>query len=305
MQHRFSRVLEFWDRSSELSIKNKDYRNFVNVLFSFLLKYDIKNKDLTTSLLIQNKKNISAHIAAKENGIVAGLDEFMLLNKDLKLKFLKKDGSKIKNGDVIVKLHGNAKKILERERVNLNLLQRMSGIATLTNKLNKKLENNTKIAATRKTLWGLLDKKAVSLGGGLTHRLNLNDGVIIKDNHLKILNYGIEKALKMVQNKPKYIEIEVESKKQAFEAAKSIKKIIQNGNKGIYAIMLDKIKPKEIKSIIKDLKRQDLYNYTLLEASGDINENNLSQYKNCGVDVISMGQVTNSSKALNMSLDIK
>ena len=300
---RSSLVLEFWDRSRELSIKNNDYRNFVNGLFLLLLKYDIKNKDFETSSLIANSKNISAYIAAKEEGVIAGLEEFGFLNKDLKLKFMKKDGSKIKNGDVIVKIHGDAKKILKRERINLNLLQRMSGIATLTNKLNKKLKNNIKIAATRKTLWGLLDKKAVSIGNGLTHRLNLNDGVIIKDNHIKILNYGIEKALKTTQNKSKYIEIEIENKKQAFEAAKSIKKIIQNGNKNLYAIMLDKIKPKEIKSIIKDLKRQDLYNYVLLEASGNINENNLPQYKDCGVDIISMGQITNSAKALNMSME--
>ncbi len=305
MQPRYDRVLEFWDRSGELSIKNKDYRNFVNKLFSLLLKSDIKNKDLTTSSLIPNNKNISAYIVAKENGIIAGLEEFKFLNKDLKLRFFRNDGDKIKNRDVIIKIYGDAKKILERERINLNLLQRMSGIATLTNQLNNKLKNNVKIVATRKTLWGLLDKKAVSIGNGLTHRLNLNDGIIIKDNHLKILNHDIKNALKIVKNKSKYIEIEVENKKQAFEAAKYIKKIIQNGNKNIYAIMLDKIKPKEIKSIIKNLKRQYLYNYVLLESSGNINENNLQEYKDCGVDIISMGQITNSAKVLNMSIEVK
>lgn len=305
MQHRDDRVLEFWDRSSELSIKNKNYRNFVNGIFSLLLKSDIKNKDLTTNSLIANKKNISACIVAKENGVIAGLEEFGFLNKDLKLKFLKKDGSKIKNGNVIVKIYGDAKKILERERTNLNLLQRMSGIATLTNQLNRKLKNNTKIAATRKTLWSLLDKKAVSIGGGLTHRLNLNEGVIIKDNHLKMLNCNIEKALKMVRNRSKYIEIEVESKKQAFEAAKAIKELIEKENKNIFAIMLDKIKPNEIKKITKELKKQSLYRDVLFEASGNINENNLQEYADCGIDVISMGQITNSAKVLNMSMEVK
>mgnify|MGYP001571642093 CR=1 FL=1 len=159
MQHRADRVLEFWDRSKELSIKNNDYKNFVDGLFSLLLKYDIKNKDLTTSSLIQNKKNISAYIVAKENGVIAGLEEFKFLNKDLKLKFFKKDGNKIKNGDVIVKIYGNAKKIFERERTNLNLLQRMSGIATLTDQLNKKLKNNNLIILINNNSCKLLNKK--------------------------------------------------------------------------------------------------------------------------------------------------
>jgi nicotinate-nucleotide pyrophosphorylase (carboxylating) len=260
---------------------------------------------LTTYSLISNNKNITACIIAKENGIVAGLEEFAFLNKDLKLEFFKNDGSKIKNGDIIAKIGGSAKKILSRERTNLNLLQRMSGIATLTCELNEKLNNNIKIAATRKTLWGLLDKKAVGLGGGLTHRLNLSDGIVIKDNHLKILNYGIEKALNILKNKPKCIEIEVESKKQALNAANIIKKTHNKNRKNLFAIMLDKIPPKETKLIIKNLKKRGLYDYVLLEASGNIKEDNLLQYKDCGADVISMGLITNSAKALNMSTEIK
>ena len=307
MQHRDKLVLEFWDRKKGLSIKNRDYRNFLVEFFDLKLKNDIKNIDLTTNSLIKKNQNISAVITAREYGIFAGFEEFRFLNKDLKLKFFKKDGDKIKNNDVIIEINGNSRKILSRERTGLNLLQRMSGIATLTCTLNKKLKNNAKIAATRKTLWGLLDKKAVKIGGGLTHRLNLNDGIIIKDNHLKILDYDIERILNDIKNKSKYIEIEVENKKQALIAANAIKKLIgENKSKknSLFAIMLDKINPNEIKSIIKDLKNLDLYNYVLLEASGNINHGNLLKYANCGVDIVSMGYLTNPGKSLNMSMEM-
>ena len=302
MQRRGDRILKFWDRSQKLSVKNKDYREFANRLLNILLNNDIKNGDLTTNCLIKNDKNISAFIVAKEEGIVAGLDEFKLLNHDLRLEFLKNDGDKIKKGDVLIKMNGNAGSILEKERTSLNLLQRMSGIATMTNALNKKLKNKIKLAATRKTLWGSLDKKAISLGGGLTHRLNLSDGILIKDNHLKMLNNNLKKAVNSAKNKSKYIEIEVESKRQALIAAESINKL---NNNSLFAIMLDKIPSKEIRTIIGYLKKQNLYQKILFEASGNINPNNLTEYKDCEVDIVSMGCLTNSARILNMSLEIE
>ncbi|HLC62544.1 MAG TPA: carboxylating nicotinate-nucleotide diphosphorylase [Candidatus Nanoarchaeia archaeon] len=299
-------ILEFWDRKKELGIKNKEYAKFANDLIGILLKHDINKGDTTSNSLIKNKE-ITAVIIAKEKGIVAGLEEFSLINKDLKLKFLKKDGDKIKYGDVLIEISGNANKILERERVSLNLLQRMSGIATNVNKLNKKLNNKIKLAATRKTLWELLDKKAVSIGGGLTHRLNLNDGVIIKDNHLKILNDNFESIINSVKFKSKYIEIEIEDKNQSFDAARIITEIKKDKKlKNIlFAIMFDKIPPNEIKEIINDLKDKKLYDDILFEASGNINEINLTDYADCGVDVVSIGSITNSAKILDMSLEIK
>ena len=299
-------ILEFWDRKKELGIKNKEYAKFANDLIGILLKHDINKGDTTSNSLIKNKE-ITAVIIAKEKGIVAGLEEFSLINKDLKLKFLKKDGDKIKYGDVLIEISGNANKILERERVSLNLLQRMSGIATNVNKLNKKLNNKIKLAATRKTLWELLDKKAVSIGGGLTHRLNLNDGVIIKDNHLKILNDNFESIINSVKFKSKYIEIEIEDKNQSFDAARIITEIKKDKKlKNIlFAIMFDKIPPNEIKEIINDLKDKKLYDDILFEASGNINEINLTDYADCGVDVVSIGSITKSAKILDMSLEIK
>ncbi len=301
MRHREKLVLEFWDRSKKLSIKNSGYRNFANELFELLLKNDIKNGDLTTESMITSKP-VSACVVAKENGILAGIDEFKLLNKGLRLKFLKKDGDKIKSGDILIKIEGNANKILEKERISLNVLQRMSGIATLTNNLTAKLSFKIKIAATRKTLWGSLDKKAVSIGGGLTHRLNLSDGILVKDNHLKILDCNIEKAFELIKKKSRYVEIEVENRKQVFAAAETVKKIKE---KTLFAMMFDKINPDEIKSIVEDFKNRGLYDKILFEASGNINEDNLKNYADCGVDVISMGCLTNSAKTLNISLEIE
>lgn len=303
MQHRERLVLEFWDRGGELGIKNKKYRNFVGKLFSMLLKHDLGNGDLTTASLIKKNKNISAAIIAKEDGILAGIEELEFLNSDLKIKPRKREGDEIKVKDVLLEISGDAQKILGRERTSLNLLQRMSGIATFTHNLSRKL-GSIRIAATRKTLWGSIDKKAVSVGSGLTHRLSLSDGIIIKDNHLKLLNYDIEKALKLAKNRQKYVEVEVEGKKQALAAAKAIKRLVDKGDKSLFAIMFDKMPPEEIKAIVTELKKQDLYDDILLEASGGINPKNLGEYAGCSVDVISMGCITNSAKALDMSMEI-
>ncbi len=297
-------VLEFWDRSKELTIKNKEYKDFTHKLFLLLLESDIKNGDLTSDAIIKNGKSISAVIVAKENGLLAGLEEFKSLNSDLKLKFLKKDGDRIKNKEIIAEIRGNAIKILERERTNLNLLQRMSGIATLVDSLNKKIESKVKIAATRKTLWGLLDKKAVSIGHGLTHRLSLSDCIIIKDNHLKIAGYDFGKAISSAKAKSRFIEIEVEDKRQALKAAAAIKNATNKHNKNLFALMLDKISPDSIIQIISELKKLGLYDYVLLEASGGINSKNIMGYADCGADVISAGFITNSAKVLDMSQEI-
>ena len=303
MQDRNKRILEFWDRGKELTIKNKEYNNFVNQVLSMLLKQDINRGDLTTNSLIKENKEICAVFIAKENGIFAGLEEFELFNRDLKIYPLKNDGDKIKQGEILIEIKGNARKILERERVSLNLLQRMSGIATVTNKSINTVHNKIKIAATRKTMFGNIDKKAVSIGGGLTHRLNLNDGIIIKDNHLKILKYDIKKSLELVKNKSRYIEIEVENREEALTSAKSIKKIANN--KSLFAVMLDKIQPEDAKYIIKELKNQDLYENILFEASGNISPSNVLKYANTGVDVISMGYLTHSARVLGISQEIK
>ena len=175
---------EFWDRSGELGISNKRYANYIKNMINDKLIEDCANEDITTSSLIGKNKRIMAEVVAKQDGILAGIDEASLF--DLSIKKLKNDGNRIKKGDKILEIHDHAKKILSNERALLNILQRMSGIATMAYNLRSKTKNNCLIAGTRKTLFSLLDKKALSVGGALTHRLSLRDSILIKENHLQL-----------------------------------------------------------------------------------------------------------------------
>ena len=306
-------VLEFWDRSKNLNISDKKYQSYVNKTIDEKLKEDYYKKDLTTNSLISRDKKIKAVIVANQDGIVAGIDEISAFLKKVKIKIIKSrmDGNKIKNRGIILEIHGNARKILSYERTLLNILQRMSGIATLTYNIRKLTENNCFISGTRKTLFSLIDKKSVSVGGGLTHRLNLSDFILIKDNHLKLLNTGIEKASKSANKskKTKYVEIEVKNEKEALEAAETIFSL---KSKKSFAIMFDNMGASMIKNAIVNTnnilknKNNDKKNkrIVLFEASGGVNESNIAEYSKTGVDVISLGSLTHSVKAFDLSLEI-
>ncbi len=309
-------VLEFWDRSQYLNINNKSYQNYINKTLNEKLKFDVSYGDVTTNSLINKNKNINAIIIAKQDGIIAGIDEISLAlkNKKIKINKNKKDGDKIKKGSIILEIYGNARKILAYERTLLNIIQRMSGIATLTYNTKKLIKNKCFISATRKTMFSLIDKKAVSAGGGLTHRLNLNDSILIKDNHLKLLNGNIERALKLANKnkKAKYVEIEIKNEKEALEAVRAIKKI---KSKKLFAIMFDNMEAQLIKATIKKINNAFNKNINnekfknkriiLFEASGNINEKNILEYSKTGVDAVSLGFLTHSARAFDMSLDIK
>lgn len=306
---------EFWDRSEKLSVHNEDYSLYAGKLISEKLIEDCANNDLTTGSLISKHKKIKATVVAKQDGIIAGLDESFLF--DLKIKKLKNDGDNIRKGDFILEIHDNARKILRYERTLLNLLQRMSGIATSTHNLKKSIRGKCFIAGTRKTLF-LFDKKAVSIGGGLTHRLNLKDLILIKDNHLKLLGNDIGGALKLANrnSKVKYIEIEVKNGKEALESARTILRL---RSKKSFAVMFDNMDAQTIKdTIIKInniLKKEKPENkrygngiankkVILFEASGGITEKNILEYSKTGVDAISSGMLTHSAGALDLSLEI-
>jgi nicotinate-nucleotide pyrophosphorylase (carboxylating) len=248
-------VLEFWDRNGNLNLKNKNYRSFVRKLVEGQLKEDIGRDDITTESTILKDKKIKAEIISNQSGVVAGIEESSLFTKKDKLIKIKKDGDIVRKGDIIIEIIGPANDILGYERTLLNILQRMCGIATETYNTKKLIKNKCKITATRKTLLHLIDKKAVVIGGGLTHRLNLNDFILIKDNHLKILNNNIKKALMLaVKNgKSKHIEIEVKNEKEALEAANSIKRLKSNKN---FAILFDNMKATKIKNTIKKINYQ-------------------------------------------------
>ena len=190
---------------------------------------------------------------------------------------------------------GDAGKILMCERTVLNLLTRMSGIATQTNELVKKIPKKVKLYATRKTAPGLryFDKEAVEIGGGNKHRLRLDEMVMIKDNHIAVEN-SLLSIIKKAKKKYKKFEVEVENTSDAVLAAKE----------GAAIIMLDNFSPYQIKNAIKILKNHKLRNKVMLEASGGINSTNISKYGQTGVDIISVGSITNSVKGIDMSLEI-
>jgi nicotinate-nucleotide pyrophosphorylase (carboxylating) len=186
----------------------------------------------------------------------------------------------------------------------------MSGIATETRCLVDSLKGyNTRVAATRKTLWKYLDKKAVFLGGGLTHRLGLWDSILIKDNHLESLKRDgtknpVEKAITLASrfaDKVGFIEIETTNQNEAIKAARKFKQLKL---KKPCVIMLDNVQLDEIGQIIETLKNEILYDYVLLEASGNITSDNIKQYAETGVDVISLGYLTHSAKIFDMSLEM-
>ena len=262
---------------------------------SEFLAEDIGRGDITSNLL--SKKKITAKIISREKAIVAGATyakEIFRL-KGCNARILKKDGSKINPNQTIMTITGNAGNILTCERTALNLLTRMSGIATQTDTLVKKIPKKTKLYATRKTAPGLryFDKEAVEIGGGKKHRLRLDEMVMIKDNHIAIES-SLSSLMKKAKKKYKKFEVEVENTSDAVLAA----------NQGATIIMLDNFTPARIKKTIQVLKNQKLRTKVMLEASGGINSKNIANYGKTGVDIISVGSITNSVKGIDMSLEI-
>lgn len=267
------------------------------------LEEDIGQGDITTTLAVSAGTIVEAEVVAKEAGVVAGIEETIVLLEswNLQAKALVADGSRIEEKKTIMKITGDARTLLSTERTILNLLTRMSGIATATNRLVKKVRGagyKTRIACTRKVAPGLLhfDKRAVMLGGGDTHRLHLDDLVLIKDNHLAIIG-SVSEAVKKVRKAvsfSKKIEIEVTNIEEASEAAKA----------GADIVMLDNFSPQQAKEAATLLEREGLRNKVLIEASGGINEQNVLEYSATGADVLSLGQLTDSVKALDMSLEV-
>jgi len=268
-----------------------------------LLAEDVGQGDVTTAAVIPSGTKAKAEVIAKESGVVAGIEEAVILAESLGLKAeaLLADGAALKKGQIIIRINGDARTILCAERTLLNLLSRMSGIATATSRLVEKLSKagfNTRIAATRKTGLGLsyFDKKAVVVGGGDPHRLHLDDMVLIKDNHIAIAG-SVENAVKRAKqfaSFTKKIEVEVARAEDVVAAAEA----------GADIIMLDNFSPQQIKKAMKSLQNAGFLGKILLEASGGINAENIVKYASTRVDVLSLGELTHSVKALDISLEI-
>jgi len=314
---------DFTHRATQfLTIENSQYKQWV-FRYTFLeLEKDLGTKgDITTNAIFPEKKMANAKIIAKADGILAGREEieYFLSTADptfrpsikgeIDLKFLIQDGEKFEKGDQIAELRGGIHDLLAVERVTLNLLMRMSGIATQTKKIIKKIKGKeVLITATRKTLWGLLDKKAVTIGGGGTHRINLSDAILVKDTHADMLKRDYQEILRRIAHSSigaRFCEIEVETGKEAISASEIFSKMISRGEiiyPGI--ILLDNFSPAEIHQTLEEIKKSDAYEKLLFEASGGITIENIEDYANTGVDIISMGSLTNDSKVVDMSMKI-
>ena len=266
-----------------------------------ILSEDLGQGDVTVAAIIPPNLTVKAIVIAKEEGVVAGIEETTILAEYLGLKVKAKvvDGDKIKNKQVLMEISGDAQTILSLERTLLNLLSRMSGIATKTRTLTEKLEKaavKTRIAATRKSAPGLLyfDKKAVMVGSGDPHRLHLDDMILIKDNHLVIVG-NLEEAVKKAKKNgsfTKKIEVEVTKAEDAVKAAKA----------GADIVMLDNFSPKLAKEASEMLRKAGCN--VLLEVSGGITGETLLDFAQAQVDIISIGELTHSVKALDISLEI-
>jgi len=268
-----------------------------------MLAEDIGLGDVTTAAVVPSGLIVEAAVKAKEAGTSAGVEESVILAQSLGLSVRTEvaDGEEFRKGQVIMKISGDARTVLSVERMILNIVSRMSGIATSTKGLTEKLKKagvKAKIAATRKTAPGLLyfDKKAVLIGGGDPHRLHLDDMILVKDNHIAVAG-SIENAVKNAKKNASFskkIEVEVARVTDVLEAAQA----------GADVIMLDNFSPKQIKKAVELLKKAGFFGKIMLEASGKITAENLVEYASTQVDVISLGELTHSVRALDLSLEI-
>jgi nicotinate-nucleotide pyrophosphorylase (carboxylating) len=263
------------------------------------LEEDLGWGDVTTDSTIPMEAAIKGLFIAKEHGIVCGIEVckrvFEIMDSSIAFEILIKDGQKAQNGDHIAKISGPARSILKGERVSLNLLQRMSGIATAANKYAEAVQGTTaRVVDTRKTMPGLriLDKYSVLVGGCYNHRFNLSDLVLIKDNHIKAAG-GITPAVKAAKGKLSHalkIEVEVESLEQLKEALEA----------GADIIMLDNMTLEMMREAVQTAKGK-----ALLEASGNValeGDRSVRAIAQTGVDIISVGALTHSVSAMDISL---
>jgi nicotinate-nucleotide pyrophosphorylase (carboxylating) len=289
-------------REDSPSLRN--YFNERKALLNFL-REDIGRGDITSNSVLKPNLLASSTILCKdsEQAVVAGLREVGIIFDLCKCSCtaLVDEGSMVSHGNEVMRIKGRARDILKAERTALNLLMRMSGIATETKKfveVVKKISKDIEIAGTRKTAPGLrsFDKKAIKIGGGRTHRNSLDEMVLIKDNHLVLtgsIRESISSAKKLVGNNIK-VECEVTDLQSAIEAI----------NFGADVIMLDNFSPHEVENATRVLKELGLRQKCLLEISGGISLANVSQFAKSNPDIISVGSLTHSAKSVDFSLEV-
>jgi nicotinate-nucleotide pyrophosphorylase (carboxylating) len=310
-------------RGGELTIENPAYVRVLRGIMETLLETDLAPRDITVTALGIRERAASANVVARESGVAAGLEEyaFIMRKHGLKVTLKKENGDVFETGEILLRAQGGQNKLLSLERVGLNLLQRMCGIATATSRLQERARRRcsaTRILGTRKTPWGLLDKRAIHLGGGGTHRLGLGDGIVIKNNHLALLARREEQAVPPAVEKAwagrrnaAFIEVEVRSEEAALAAGRVFKRLqaeeaaspfkLRKVQECPCLVMLDNLTPEDVRSIIVNMRKQKVWDAVLVEASGGISETNLELYADAEVDAISIGALTHSARALDLS----
>lgn len=260
------------------------------------LREDITSEDITTNAVMKQYKKGEVELICKEDGIIAGLDVFKrtfeLLDEDTKVEFYVKDGQEVKNKQLIGKITGDIRVLLSGERTALNYLQRMSGIATYTNKVASMLKGTKiKLLDTRKTTpnMRIFEKYSVKVGGGYNHRYNLSDGILLKDNHIAAAG-GVKEAVIMAKEYAPFvrkIEVEVENLDMLKEALDA----------GADIIMLDNMQKDDMIEAVKMCKGK-----AETECSGNVTKENIKNLIDIGVDYISSGALTHSAKILDLSM---
>ena len=273
--------------------------DFLDKIIEYMLAEDEGFGDITSDAVVDNGQEVSAYIVSKDEGILAGINIIRELFEEygVNVGFWLAEGSKIANGDVLISVKGDARTILLLERTALNLMMRMSGVATAANNyVNLVGEFDVRVAGTRKTSPAIdkFDKHALKVGGADTHRFSLDDMVLIKDNHIAACGTPLEALLKAKENVSfsKKIEIEVETLDDAIECVKN----------GADIVMLDNMTPSEVGEVIDELEKLNIRQNSLIEVSGGITEETILDYAGLGVDIISIGALTHSSRSLNFSL---
>ncbi len=290
-------------RTVSTSLKNGENQGMISpdidTILRNALREDIGSGDITTSSLIPEGHSANAVLVAKADFVLAGLPfaerVFRLADSSIKFSPRKKEGSRVKTGNVIAKIRGGTAGLLTAERTALNLVQRLSGIATLTDRYVRAVKGlGVKITDTRKTAPGLrfFDKYAVRTGGGDNHRFGLFDGVLIKDNHIAAAG-GAGRAVRLARSKvPHLLKIEVE--------VKNLAEVKEALSAGADVIMLDNMSLERVKKAVAVIRGADPD--ILIEASGGINPGNVSSIAAAGVDIISIGAITHSAPAADISM---
>ena len=269
---------------------------YIDDIIKTALSEDINYIDSTADLLISEDSVSSAYFVAKDDGVLAGIEPalrvFTILDPEMKIELFKKDGDKIKKGDIIANFSGHTRLMLKAERTSLNILQHMSGIASYTNKCVEAVAGTkASITDTRKTLPGLraLQKYAVTVGGGKNHRYNLTDAAMLKDNHIDAYG-GITAAVEALRKKAGHmLQIEVETR--------NLDEVKEAVACGVNVIMLDNMTNEQMKEAVDYIGGR-----AKTEASGNVTLENIRAKAETGVDIISLGALTHSVKAFDISM---